>query len=91
VERVSVPHTDQLFARGKGDRPRTEVGGWRRAETAASDALAAQFRKVEVPEADAAHRAALIIAVEGAVLIARAQRSTEPLLLVAEQFTNPQA
>ena len=60
--------------------------------TAASDALAAQFRKVEVPEADAAHRAALlIIAAEGAVLIARAQRSTEPLRLVAEQFTTPQA
>jgi TetR/AcrR family transcriptional regulator, lmrAB and yxaGH operons repressor len=60
--------------------------------TAATDALAAQFRKVDVPEADAAHRAALlIIAAEGAVLIARAQRSTEPLLLVAEQFTNPQA
>jgi hypothetical protein len=60
--------------------------------TDATDALAAQFRKVEVPEADAAHRAALlIIAAEGAVLLARAQRSTEPLLLVAEQFTNSQA
>jgi AcrR family transcriptional regulator len=58
--------------------------------TAATDALAAQFRKVDVPEADAAHRAALlIIAAEGAVLIARAQRSTEPLVLVAGQFTNP--
>jgi hypothetical protein len=35
--------------------------------------------------------APLIIAAEGAVLIARVQRSTEPLLLVAEQLTNSQA
>lgn len=59
------------------------------AYSAATDALAAQFRKVGVPEADAALRAALlVIAAEGAVLIARARRSTEPLLLVAEQFTS---
>jgi TetR/AcrR family transcriptional regulator, lmrAB and yxaGH operons repressor len=58
------------------------------AYAAATDALAAQFRKVGMPEADAAEQAAqLIIAAEGAVLISRAQRSTEPLRLVARQFT----
>jgi hypothetical protein len=47
---------------------------------------------VGVPEADAARRAALLtIAAEGAVLIARAQRSTEPLFLVADQFANSPA
>jgi AcrR family transcriptional regulator len=54
---------------------------------AATDALAAQFQKAGVPETDAAQRAALlIIAAEGAVIIARAQRGIEPLLLVAGQF-----
>ena len=58
------------------------------AYTAASDALAAEFRKVGVVEADATQRAALlVIAAEGAVLIARAQRNAKPLLLVAERFT----
>lgn len=58
------------------------------AYASATGALAAQFRKVGVPEADATERAALlIIAAEGAVLIARAQRSLEPLRLVARQFT----
>ena len=58
------------------------------AYSASADALAAQFRNVGVPETDAAQRAALlVIAAEGAVLIARAQRSTEPLRLVAEHFT----
>ena len=62
------------------------------AYTATSDALADQFRKVGVPEADAAQRATLlVIAAEGAVLMARARRSSEPLLLVAGQFTNSQA
>ena len=62
------------------------------AYTATSDALAVQFRNVGVPEADAAQRAALlVIAAEGAVLMARARRSSEPLLLVAEQFTSSQA
>ena len=57
------------------------------AYSAARASLAAEFRKAGVPEAEAARRAGLlIIAAEGAVLIARAQRSTEPLLLVAEQF-----
>jgi TetR/AcrR family transcriptional regulator, lmrAB and yxaGH operons repressor len=62
------------------------------AYTAASDALAIKFHKVGVPEAQATRRAALlVIAAEGAVLIARARRSTEPLLLVVEQFKSPEA
>jgi len=61
------------------------------AYTAASDALAIKFHKVGVPEAEATRRAALlVIAAEGAVLVARARRSTEPLLLVAEQFKSPE-
>jgi AcrR family transcriptional regulator len=57
------------------------------AYTSASDALAARFRMVGVPEAEAARQAGLlVIAAEGAVLIARAQRNVDALRLVAEQF-----
>ena len=58
------------------------------AYAASTDALAARFAAAGVPAAEAAQRAALlIIAAEGAVLISRAQRSTEPLRLVSRQFT----
>lgn len=54
---------------------------------AATDALAARFRVAGLPAADAAEQAALLVsAAEGAVLISRAQRSTEPLDRVARQF-----
>jgi TetR/AcrR family transcriptional repressor of lmrAB and yxaGH operons len=57
------------------------------AYSAATRALAARFAVAGVPAAEAEQRAGLlIIAAEGAVLISRAQRSTEPLRLVARQF-----
>jgi hypothetical protein len=69
--------------RGCGpERSRWPAAGRRRCDASRSPC---NFRRL-LNEA-----ALLIIAAEGAVLIARAQRSTEPLLLVAEQFTNSQA
>jgi TetR/AcrR family transcriptional repressor of lmrAB and yxaGH operons len=60
------------------------------AYAASSDALAARFRAVGMPADEAAQQAALlVIAAEGAVIIARAQRSTEPLALVARHFAGP--
>ncbi len=51
-----------------------------------TDALAARFAAAGVPAAEARQRAGLlIIAAEGAVLISRAQRGTDPLRLVARQ------
>jgi hypothetical protein len=53
----------------------------------ARDALAAQFQKTGSTATDAAERATLLIcAAEGAVLLARARRSIEPLELIAEQL-----
>jgi TetR/AcrR family transcriptional repressor of lmrAB and yxaGH operons len=58
-----------------------------RAYKAAGIAVAAQLRTVGVLDDDADRQAQLlVIAAEGAVLIARAQRSIDPLRLVAEQF-----
>jgi TetR/AcrR family transcriptional regulator, lmrAB and yxaGH operons repressor len=56
---------------------------------AASDALANLFQQVGVPAGDAQRRSTLLVcAAEGAVLLARAQRSAEPLTQIAEQLTN---
>jgi TetR/AcrR family transcriptional repressor of lmrAB and yxaGH operons len=58
----------------------------------ARDALAAQFQKTGSTATDAAERATLLIcAAEGAVLLARARRSIEPLELIAEQLRGGQA
>ncbi len=58
------------------------------AYAASSHALAARLRTVGVPADEAAEQAALlVIAAEGAVIIARAQRSTAPLSLVVRHFT----
>src|SRR5437868_120424 len=55
-------------------------------------ALAAQFQKTGSTATDAAERATLLIcAAEGAVLLARARRSIEPLELIAEQLRGGQA
>jgi TetR/AcrR family transcriptional regulator, lmrAB and yxaGH operons repressor len=55
---------------------------------ATSDALAARFRQVGLTPDDATRRATLLIyAAEGAVILARAQRSVEPLTFIAEQLS----
>jgi AcrR family transcriptional regulator len=56
---------------------------------ATSDALANLFQQVGMPAGDAQQQATLLVcAAEGAVLMARAQRTTEPLTQIAEQLTN---
>ena len=55
--------------------------------SAASDALAARLQQVGLTPAEATQRATLLIcAAEGAVILARARRTAEPLVLVAEQL-----
>ena len=55
---------------------------------ATSDALAALFRKAGLGPDEAARRATLLMyAAEGAVILARAQRSIEPLAFTAEQLS----
>ena len=55
---------------------------------ATSDALAALFRKAGLEPGEAARRAMLLMyAAEGAVILARAQRSIEPLVFTAEQLS----
>jgi len=55
---------------------------------AATRALAARFQQVGFTDAEANRRATLLVcAAEGAVVLARARRSVEPLLLVAEQLS----
>jgi TetR/AcrR family transcriptional repressor of lmrAB and yxaGH operons len=55
---------------------------------ATSDALAGLFRKVGLQPDEAARRATLLMyAAEGAVILARAQRSIEPLVFTAEQLS----
>ena len=52
------------------------------------DALAARFRQVGLMPDDAGRRATLLIcAAEGAVIMARARRSVEPLTFIAEQLS----
>ncbi len=54
---------------------------------ATGEALAARLEQVGVAPAEAAQRAALlVIASEGAVILARARRNSEPLALVAAQL-----
>src|SRR5690349_17656371 len=54
---------------------------------ATSDALAARFRQVGLTPDDATRRATLLMyAAEGAVILARARRSVEPLTFIAEQL-----
>lgn len=54
---------------------------------ATSDALAARFQQAGLTPAEAAPRATLLMcAAEGAVILARAQRTVEPLTLIAEQL-----
>jgi TetR/AcrR family transcriptional repressor of lmrAB and yxaGH operons len=54
---------------------------------AASDALAARFQQVGLTPDDATRRATLLMyAAEGAVILARARRSVEPLTFIAEQL-----
>jgi AcrR family transcriptional regulator len=60
----------------------------REAFDATSDALAALFRKAGLGPDEAARRATLLMyAAEGAVILARAQRSIEPLVFTAEQLS----
>ncbi|MFJ6705060.1 MULTISPECIES: TetR/AcrR family transcriptional regulator [unclassified Streptomyces] len=55
---------------------------------AAGEALAALFEQVGLAPAQAAQRAALlVIAAEGAVILSRARRNSEPLALVAAQLS----
>ena len=55
---------------------------------ATSDALTALFRKAGLGPDEAARRATLLMyAAEGAVILARAQRSIEPLAFTAEQLS----
>jgi hypothetical protein len=55
---------------------------------ATSDALAARFRQVGLAPDDATRRATLLMyAAEGAVILARARRSVEPLTFIAEQLS----
>jgi AcrR family transcriptional regulator len=67
-----------------------EPGVLRRAEAAlsdASDALAALFQQAGLAPTEAGQRATLLVcAAEGAVILARARRSVEPLTLIAEQL-----
>jgi AcrR family transcriptional regulator len=55
---------------------------------ATGDALAALFRKTGLEQDEAARRATLLVyAAEGAVILARAQHSIEPLVFTAEQLS----
>jgi TetR/AcrR family transcriptional regulator, lmrAB and yxaGH operons repressor len=55
--------------------------------TAAADALAGRLREVGVADSEAIGQATMLVAaVEGAVLLCRAQRDNKPLQLVAEQL-----
>lgn len=67
-----------------------ETGILERAEAAfnaTNDALAARFRQAGLTPDDATRRATLLMyAAEGAVILARAQRSVEPLAFIAEQL-----
>jgi hypothetical protein len=55
---------------------------------AASDALAALFRKAGLGPDETARRATLLMyAAKGAVILARAQRSIEPLVFTAKQLS----
>ncbi|MFD4503496.1 TetR/AcrR family transcriptional regulator [Streptomyces sp. NPDC058457] len=54
---------------------------------ATADALAVRFEQVGLAPAEAAQRATLlVIAAEGAVILSRARRNSEPLTLVATQL-----
>jgi TetR/AcrR family transcriptional repressor of lmrAB and yxaGH operons len=56
--------------------------------SATSDALAARFRQVGLTPDAATRRATLLMyAAEGAVILARARRSVEPLTFIAEQLS----
>jgi hypothetical protein len=55
---------------------------------ATGDALAALFRQTGLGPDEAARRARLLVyAAEGAVILARAQQSIEPLVFTAEQLS----
>jgi hypothetical protein len=59
------------------------------AYAATTDALADRFQQAGVPTGEAQQRSTLLVcAAEGAVLLARAQRTAEPLTRVAEQLTS---
>ena len=59
------------------------------AYAATTDALANLFQQVGVPAGDAQQQSTLLVcAAEGAVLLARAQRTAKPLTQVAEQLAN---
>jgi TetR/AcrR family transcriptional repressor of lmrAB and yxaGH operons len=59
------------------------------AYAASTDCLVELFGQVGVKPADAQQRATLLVcAAEGAVLLARAQRSIEPLTRIADQLAN---
>jgi TetR/AcrR family transcriptional regulator, lmrAB and yxaGH operons repressor len=63
------------------------LGRGRRAFSAAADALAERLREVGVADSEAKGQATMLVAaVEGAVLLCRAQRDAKPLQLVAEQL-----
>jgi AcrR family transcriptional regulator len=73
---VTGGHDPDMLARGAA------------AYAATTDALADLFQQVGVPAGDAQQRSTLLVcAAEGAVLLARAQRTTEPLTRIAEQLT----
>lgn len=60
----------------------------RSAFEATSDALAGLFRQVGLEPAEAAQRATLLMyTAEGAVILARAQRSVDPLTFTAKQLS----
>jgi TetR/AcrR family transcriptional regulator, lmrAB and yxaGH operons repressor len=60
--------------------------------SAASEALAARFRQVGLTATEATRRATfLICAAEGAVILARARRTTDPLMLIAERLSESDA
>jgi AcrR family transcriptional regulator len=72
---VAGAQDEELLDRGKA------------AFAATTDALAARFREVGVPDSEASGRATMLVAaVEGAVLLSRAQRDSAPLQLVADQI-----
>jgi AcrR family transcriptional regulator len=58
--------------------------------TTANDALAARFMQAGLTATEAMQRATLLIcAAEGAVILARAQRTIEPLTLIAQRLSAP--
>jgi TetR/AcrR family transcriptional regulator, lmrAB and yxaGH operons repressor len=70
-----------------GGHDPTVLAQARAAFESAIDALEAQFRQVGLKPDEAAQRARLLTyAAEGAVILARAQRSVEPLTFTSEQF-----